>query len=88
VRGERGGILGRVMKEPTRGPPEDTFLGDTDPRSKPTLGVSRADEMLGRYPGLALNAALGCTRMRPAEIPDRRRLPEGGHCGREFDVIR
>jgi hypothetical protein len=69
-------------------PAGDTFLGDTDPSSKPTLGVSRADEMLGRHPGLALNAALGSTRMRPAECPDRRRLPEGGHCGREFDVIR
>jgi hypothetical protein len=37
---ERDGILGRVKRN-RHGPPEDTFLGDTDPRSKSTLGVSR-----------------------------------------------
>jgi hypothetical protein len=33
--GERDGILDRVSRKTTR-PPEGTFLGDTDPRSKPT----------------------------------------------------
>ena len=29
-------------------PPEDTFLGDTDPRSRPMLEASRADRHAGR----------------------------------------
>jgi hypothetical protein len=39
--GERDGILDRVLWN-RHGPPEDTFLGDTDPRSGPTQEKSRA----------------------------------------------
>jgi len=31
-----------------RGSPEDTFLGGTDPRSRPTLEASHADRHVGR----------------------------------------
>jgi hypothetical protein len=41
--GERDGILDRVIVEYDATPPEDTFLGGTDPRSRPTLGSSRVD---------------------------------------------
>jgi len=44
---ERDDILDRLM-EYRHGPPEDTFLRDTGPRSRPTLEASRADRHAGR----------------------------------------
>jgi len=44
---ERDDILDRSTLD-RHGSPEDTFLGGTDPRSRPTLEASRADRHAGR----------------------------------------
>jgi hypothetical protein len=44
---ERDDILDRSTLD-RHGSPEDTFLGGTDPRSRPTLEASRADRHVGR----------------------------------------
>jgi len=36
-------LTGLSWNTTRRDPPEDTFLGGTDPRSRPTLGSSRVD---------------------------------------------